>query len=88
MSKSKFWVYENFPTRRARIHVSWCGLCNDGKGIHRNKKPSGDNYDWTPCGSYEEAVTILEDFRAKRRSDDVKNCHHCQERGDLPTYPL
>ena len=28
-----FWVYENKIRNRARIHVSSCRYCNEGKGV-------------------------------------------------------
>ena len=28
-----YWVYEDDPTNRVRVHKVTCGYCNDGKGI-------------------------------------------------------
>ena len=28
----EFWVYENYPTNKARVHRADCGFCNHGKG--------------------------------------------------------
>ena len=30
----EFWVYENDPANRARVHRADCKFCNHGKGIH------------------------------------------------------
>jgi hypothetical protein len=29
----RYWVYENWRHKRARVHVAECSKCNDGKGM-------------------------------------------------------
>jgi hypothetical protein len=29
-----YWVYEDKPTRTARVHLASCYMCNEGKGTH------------------------------------------------------
>lgn len=28
----RYWVFEDYPTNRARVHRASCGNCNDGRG--------------------------------------------------------
>lgn len=37
----KYWVYENWIHKYAKIHNAECRWCNDGKGCH---KDSTDNF--------------------------------------------
>lgn len=41
----EWWVYEDFPVNRARVHRGECPFCKHGKGIHRNKE-EGVNMKW------------------------------------------
>jgi len=34
----EWWVYEDYPVNRARVHRGECPFCKQGKGIHRNKE--------------------------------------------------
>ena len=54
-----YWVYEDNPTNRARIHKAECVYCNDGQGIKGSRL--ADNRWHGPFETLEEAVR-----RAKR----------------------
>ena len=36
----EFWVYENDPTNRARVHRGDCQYCNHGDGVHGRRNPN------------------------------------------------
>ena len=36
-SEGEFWVYEDDPTNRARVHRGDCRFCNHGKGVRTER---------------------------------------------------
>ena len=49
-----YWVYEDDPTNRVRVHKATCGYCSDGKGIKGSRLP--DNRWLGPFGTKQEAI--------------------------------
>jgi hypothetical protein len=67
-----YWVYENIPLRRTRIHLSSCSFCQDGQGIHGGgKRPSGGWFG--PLSTLQEAVELA----ASRKRLDNQRCQEC-----------
>lgn len=50
----RYWVYEDDPTNRVRIHKSECRNCNDGQGIKGSRLT--DNRWHGPFETQEEAI--------------------------------
>ena len=34
-----YWVYEDGPTNRVRVHMATCNRCNDGQGVRGSRLP-------------------------------------------------
>ncbi len=49
-----YWVYEDDPTNRVRIHKAECVYCNDGQGIKGARLT--DNRWHGPYGTEQEAI--------------------------------
>jgi hypothetical protein len=55
---TRYWVYENWRRKRARMHRADCASCNDGKG--KQPEDSGRSGHWLgPFSEREAAVTAL-----------------------------
>lgn len=67
-----WWVYENLPRRRGRIHVASCSFCNDGQGLHNSSAPTGRWY-----GPFTTADEAIEQALATN-ARDVSGCGVCQ----------
>lgn len=66
-----YWVYEDDPTNRVRIHKSECTYCNDGEGIKGSRLT--DNRWHGPFQTEQEAID-----RARRTGRrDAKGCGVC-----------
>lgn len=67
-----YWVYEDDPTNRARVHKATCRFCNQGRGLHGSR--FADNRWHGPFLTREEAFSKL---RATGRSnaDGCKVCN-------------
>lgn len=50
---AEFWIYEDKPTRVARLHHRSCGFCKDGHGRNGTRNEA-ENW-WRPFPSLEEA---------------------------------
>ena len=37
-----YWLYVNWPRKKARIHEARCGSCNHGQGVHKGKGVGND----------------------------------------------
>lgn len=70
-TSAPYWVYRNWVHRRARLHKSNCGYCNDGRGA----QGSTDNAtgEWTPFNEMAEAQS----FMATLDYDDTALCGVC-----------
>lgn len=67
----RWWVYEDDPTKRVRVHESTCAYCRDGRGLHGSRLP--DNRWHGPFATREEATaTALSTGRA-----DARGCGAC-----------
>ena len=51
-----YWVYEDDPTNRVRVHRATCGYCNNGKGMKGSRLP--DNRWHGPFGTEREAIEL------------------------------
>lgn len=68
---ARFWVYENWTHKRARVHRAECGMCNDGRGTQAGA--SERNGRWHAAASREEALAL-----ARRLGQpDTKECPFC-----------
>ena len=67
-----WWVYENLPRRRGRIHVASCSFCNDGQGLHDSTAPTGRWY-----GPFTTADAAIEQA-LETRAEDLAGCGVCQ----------
>lgn len=71
-SLATYWVYEDGPTNRARIHKAACRFCNDGRGLHISRLP--DNRWIGPLESAEVALEVALDTERK----DIAECKFCR----------
>ena len=67
-----FWVYEDRPTNRTRIHRATCWFCNDGRGRQGSRLP--DNRWIGPIQSIEVALVVA--LETERR--DIAECSVCR----------
>lgn len=67
-----YWVYENYPTDKAMVHLASCSFCKRGTGVHGAGKTR--NGEWHgPFGNAQEAR-----FAAKNTQRvDVRDCAKC-----------
>ena len=73
-----YWVYEDDPTNRARVHKAKCSRCNDGQGMKGARLP--DNRWHGLFGTEREAM----DFALSTGRLDAKGCRFClREMGSL-----
>ena len=49
-----YWVYEDDPTKRVRIHLADCHFCNNGQGVQETRLP--DNRWCGPFKTKEDAI--------------------------------
>ena len=66
-----YWVYEDGPTNRARVHRATCNCCNDGKGVKGSRLP--DNRWHGPFGTEQEAI----DRALSTGRLDARGCWFC-----------
>ena len=68
-----YWVYEDRPTSRARVHEGTCRYCNDGEGMGRGRIEAENEW-YGPFVSREEA------FRRAGATGqrDVRGCGVCR----------
>ncbi len=67
-----WWVYENLPRRRGRVHVGDCSFCNDGQGLHNSSAPTGHWY-----GPFSTTDAAIEQA-LETRASDLAGCGVCQ----------
>ena len=73
----EFWVYENYPTDRARLHRGDCGFCNHGKGVSGSGDPK--NLRWHgPFATLKAACDKMDEL-GKKDSGGCYYCNPCQE---------
>jgi hypothetical protein len=48
MKRRPFWVYWDSKTARVRIHLTDCGACQNGNGMHTDDLELGKAYGWSP----------------------------------------
>ena len=66
-----YWVYEDDPTNRVRVHKATCGHRNDGKGTKGSRL---SNNRWLgPFETEQEAI----DEALKTGRGDVRGCGSC-----------
>ena len=74
----EFWVYENYPTNRARVHRADCRFCNYGDGIDGRGNP--DNGRWHgPFATIKEACEKMRGLK-KKDSGECGYCKPCSAR--------
>ena len=69
---SCYWVYENWPTSRARFHRADCSYCDDGRGIHMSAGTRNGRWHG-PFGTRAKA----ESFAGATGRRDVGPCRNC-----------
>lgn len=72
-----YWVYEDDPTSKARVHKGTCGYCNHGRGIRGSRL--SDNRWIGPFETEEEAI----DKALRTGRSDVRRCKSCLRTVDL-----
>ncbi|HSV94744.1 MAG TPA: hypothetical protein VLH94_02060 [Spirochaetia bacterium] len=68
----KFFVYENWLHKKAVIHISECGYCKNGKGIHSRK--SNKNGKW--LGPFKDLI-MAEKAAKKTKEKNLLGCYAC-----------
>jgi hypothetical protein len=66
-----YWVYENIPRNKTRVHLASCPFCQNGQGIHGGESASGSWYG--PFGLIDEA----ERMAVSRGRKDNRRCYEC-----------
>lgn len=68
----RYWVYENWTRKRARMHLAECRFCKDGHGVQR--KISENNGRWLgPFSNRSAALKAL----AGTKQPDRRACEVC-----------
>jgi len=67
-----YYVYENWTVHKAKVHLSDCGYCNDGKGIHPDAGPYNGRWHG-PFATLDEAVRV-----AQMTGEPVSKCKVCR----------
>ena len=65
-----YWVYEDDPTNRTRIHMATCNRCNDGRGTRARVFQIVDGF---PFGTEREAI----DRALSAGRLDARGCWFC-----------
>ncbi len=74
MGNSPYYVYEDDPTSKAKIHFADCGYCNNGAGIKGTRL---NNNRWHgPFTTLQEAEEVAQ--RTKKK--DISKCTICKPR--------
>ena len=68
-----YWIYENFGSKRARIHASDCRYCNDGAGVGGDATNDDDKWHG-PFDDYASASVAAEALGQK----DTRPCGTCK----------
>ena len=68
-----YWIYENFGSKRARIHTGECRYCNDGAGVGGNPD-NGDDKWHGPFNAFAQAETAANKLGQK----DTRPCGVCK----------
>ena len=68
-----FWVYENDPTNRARVHRADCKFCNHGDGVHGRRNP--DKARWH--GPFTTIKAACDKMRCLGKKDSG-GCGYCK----------
>ena len=77
VGEGEFWVYENYPTNRARLHRGDCIFCNHGKGV--SGRGGSKNVHWHgPFATLKAACDKLNEL-GKKDSGVCYYCNPCQE---------
>jgi len=74
----EYYIYENHPNQKDKIHEAKCRHCNDGKGI-KNEKAEGYAFWHGPFSSYEVAHEKATDLckPPNVRKLILSNCEIC-----------
>ena len=73
-SEGEFWVYENDPTNKARVHRGSCKDCNHGEGVQPERLPHNRWHGpYTTCADAFAVARSLE----KRDTRGCRNCKPC-----------
>jgi hypothetical protein len=72
-----FWVYWDSKTARVRIHLTDCGACQNGNGMHSDDHELGKVYGWEPADSYSEAKAIAHQKQHEFENEGPINCGLC-----------
>jgi len=68
-----FWIYENFGSKRARIHLSDCRYCNNGEGVGGNTENDDDKWHG-PFADFNAAESAAHKLAQK----DTRPCGVCK----------
>lgn len=75
----RYWVYENIPRNKTRIHLASCPFCQDGRGLHGVDTQTGAWFG--PFPSVDDAERLAT-FRGRK---DNRRCLEClPEEGKSP----
>ena len=74
----EFWVYENDPANRARVHWGDCGFCNHGGGIDGRGNPKNGRWHG-PFATIKEACDKMRGLK-KKDSGGCGICKPCSAR--------
>ena len=69
----EFWVYENDPANRARVHRGDCPYCNHGDGIHDGGNPSNSRWH----GPFTTIKAACDKMRCLNKKDS-RGCGYCK----------
>ena len=73
-----FWVYENYPRDRARVHWGDCGFCNHGDGVDGRGNPNNGRWHG-PFATIKEACDKMRGLD-KKDSGECGICKPCSAR--------
>lgn len=69
----EYWVYENYPTNKAVVHMGPCSCCQCGQGASRANKGTRNGKWHGPFGNVGDARSAARNTRRR----DVHDCGRC-----------
>jgi len=69
----EWWIYEDFPVSKVRVHRGACVFCKHGEGIHPDKVIGLNMKWWGPYTTKDEAWAVAQNLGRK----DIDFCPFC-----------
>lgn len=74
-----YYIYQNHPTKKIRIHIVECSFCSNGNGLQKNTRNEENGKWYGSFKNYEEAIKNATNLANKWLPKDYKisDCGIC-----------